>query len=53
MNTIEEIILQAEEIDRLMTTNITPKYQFNEKYPITKLMYESARERLGGDPILR
>lgn len=29
MNTLEEIKLQAEEIDRLMTTNITSKFQFN------------------------
>ena len=52
MNTLEEIKLQAEEIDRLMTTNITPKFQFNEKYPIIQLMYNAARERSGGDPIV-
>ncbi|RKX74363.1 MAG: hypothetical protein DRP87_17015 [Spirochaetes bacterium] len=51
MNTLEEIKLQAEEIDRLMTTNITSKYQFNEKYPIVPLMYQAARERSGGDPL--
>ena len=51
MNPIDEIKLQAEEIDRLMTTNITSKYQFNEKYPIVPLMYQAARERAGGDPL--
>lgn len=51
MNTLKDIKLHAEEIDQLMTTNITPKYQFNEKYPITQLMYKAARERSGGDPL--
>lgn len=51
MNTLEEIKLQAEEIDRLMTTNITSKFQFNEKYPIIQLMYNAARKKAGGDPL--
>lgn len=51
MNTLEEIKLQAEEIDRLITTNITSKFQFNEKYPIIQLMYNAARKKAGGDPL--
>lgn len=51
MNTLEEIRLQAEEIDRLMTININSKFQFNEKYSIIHLMYKAARERSGEDLI--
>ena len=48
---MEEIKLKAEEIDYLMTTNITLKLQFNEKYPIIQLMYNAAKKKAGRDQV--